>query len=365
MKVILIHPPMYPVNHKFYNLLAQKVELIVYQICEHPVHHTSWTSNEIRNDKLYYRLKIFSHGSVTTLKTLNPSFIFDIIKEKPDIVISIAFWMPSLYISFLKKIYNFKYIILTNAISQTEINISKNKIFIRKLIAKNVDFFISASNLTTKYLNSSFPKNKVVLSMQTTDIESWIKNLEAIENKITLRQKLKITQDKIIMLGVGNYTEKKNWISVIKLLPKLDNIIFILVGYGELEDEYKKIAKELKVEDKLKVVGKKMGRELLEFYKLSDFLIFPSLYDQFGFVVPEALASGLPVICTKNAGSESLIEDGYNGITIDPYNYDENDILKVIKELSNLKINAKSSIQKYTLENKVEEFIDIFKKVIL
>ena len=65
MKVIVVHPPMYPVNHEFYNLLAQKIELIVYQIGEHPVHHTTWTSSIIRKDKVNYRLKIFGKGSVS------------------------------------------------------------------------------------------------------------------------------------------------------------------------------------------------------------------------------------------------------------------------------------------------------------
>ena len=58
MKIIVLHPPMYPVNHEFYNLLGRYTDLIVYQFGEHPVHHTKWISVKIRQGKIYYKLKI-------------------------------------------------------------------------------------------------------------------------------------------------------------------------------------------------------------------------------------------------------------------------------------------------------------------
>ena len=102
MKILLVHPPMYPVNHKFYNLLAQKVELTVFQIGSHPEHHTEWTSENIRKDKCNYKLKIFSSGGVTFTKTINPKLIIALKKEKPTLVLTIAFWMPSLFLSLFK-----------------------------------------------------------------------------------------------------------------------------------------------------------------------------------------------------------------------------------------------------------------------
>ncbi len=139
-----------------------------------------------------------------------------------------------------------------------------------------------------------------------------------------------------------------------------ENIYFIFIGHGAEEEEYYKMIKHFNIADKVFIAGRKDGKELLKFYKVSDFLIFPSNYDQFGFVVPEVLASGLPVICIKNAGSATLIDEGINGYFIDPKNYDKTVIEKMLLNLDTLKNNVKDSIAKYTLENRVDEFIDIF-----
>lgn len=363
MKVIVVHPPMYPVNHEFYNLLAKKVELIVYQIGEVPVHHTTWTSSVIRKDKVNYKLKIFGKGSVSLQKQLNPSFVTGIIKEKPDIVLSIAFWIPSLYISILKYFMGYKSIILTNIISATETNVSHTKQTIRTIISNMTDAYISASNLTTDYLAEKYPQANIYLSLQTINVTKWVKNISLTQSRKDLLQNLCITSNKKIMLGVGNFTEKKNWKAVLRHLPTINNIHFILIGYGEQENEYKLLIKELKLEDKVSIVGKKEGKDLLEYFKISDFFIFPSLYDQFGFVIPEALASGLPVICTINAGASSLIENSVNGYLIDPNEDFSNEINLTIENLTKLQKNSLSSIQSVTLENRINEFLTIFEDV--
>lgn len=364
MKVIVLHPPMYPVNHTFYNLLAQKIDLVVYQFGEHPVYHTTWTDEKIRQGKIHYKLKIFGKGSLSFFNLLNPSFIFDIIKEKPDIVLSIAFWVPSLYAAILKAFIGFKLVILTNMIDATETNITKLKNYIRGFIGVKTDIFISASNLTTEYLQTKFPQNKIILSVQTIDVYDWIEQYNTIESKIELKKKLNIPSNKKIMLGIGNFIEKKNWKAVLKVMPDIDQVFFILIGSGEQEDEYKKDIDELILKDKVSIVGRKEGTGLLEYFKVSDFLIFPSNYDQYGFVVPEALTCGLPVICSKNSGASTLIKNETNGYIVDPTEDMTNVIKETMLNLEKMQHDAKVTMLNNTLENRVDEFLDIFKNCI-
>jgi glycosyltransferase involved in cell wall biosynthesis len=55
------------------------------------------------------------------------------------------------------------------------------------------------------------------------------------------------------------------------------------------------------------------------FFALADLFVLPSLYEEWGLVVNEAMACGLPVIVSKTAGcSEDLVEHGVNGFTFDP-----------------------------------------------
>ena len=53
-----------------------------------------------------------------------------------------------------------------------------------------------------------------------------------------------------------------------------------------------------------------------EVYGKSSVFVHPSLADGFGYVVAEAMASGLPVIVTKNTGAAELIIDGHNGYVV-------------------------------------------------
>jgi glycosyltransferase involved in cell wall biosynthesis len=48
-------------------------------------------------------------------------------------------------------------------------------------------------------------------------------------------------------------------------------------------------------------------------YRAASILILPTMCDGFGMVVSEALAHGLPVITTRNAGAADLVTDGASG----------------------------------------------------
>lgn len=58
--------------------------------------------------------------------------------------------------------------------------------------------------------------------------------------------------------------------------------------------------------------------ELFAAFRRAAVLVFPTLCDGFGAVLSEAMANGLPVITTANAGAADLIEEGRNGFVVAP-----------------------------------------------
>ena len=97
-----------------------------------------------------------------------------------------------------------------------------------------------------------------------------------------------------------------------------------------------KLCNEFIINKKLpnvKIVGFKNQQELKVIYQKSFLLIVPSKYETWGLVINEAMASGLPVICSKNcSSSRDLIINGKTG-----YVYNLGDIKflkKIIIELS-------------------------------
>lgn len=55
---------------------------------------------------------------------------------------------------------------------------------------------------------------------------------------------------------------------------------------------------------------------LPEYYRDADAFVIASLEDGYAMVVPQALACGLPVICTMNTGAAELIDEGVNGFVV-------------------------------------------------
>lgn len=362
MKVVVLHPPLYPINHALFNLLGQYVDLTVYNFGEYPRLHENWSIYNFQKQVKNYEIKIFGSGPISYRTQIDPRFILELKKDKPEIVISVAFWFPSLYASLLKKIFGYTFLISTDAILETEKNISKTRKFIRRIICRNTDAFISASNLTSEYLSYLYPNIDIKFSLQTIDVNTWTRALNSLPRKRLLRDELDLPTDKTILLGVGGFTVKKNWEAVFNQMEELNDCIFILIGSGELKNEYEnRINMDLK--DKVRVVSRKEGIELKKYFKASDIFIFPSLYDQFGYVVLEALSSGLPVVCSKNAGASSLIQDGKNGFVIDPNKEFSDEIKIIISNLEGFQQAAPHTMEKFTLENKAEEMLDIFRAI--
>jgi glycosyltransferase involved in cell wall biosynthesis len=68
--------------------------------------------------------------------------------------------------------------------------------------------------------------------------------------------------------------------------------------------------------------GSVPSADLPAVYRGASVLVFPTLCDGFGMVASEALANGLPVITTRNAGAADAIEEGRSGFVIAPADED-------------------------------------------
>ena len=62
--------------------------------------------------------------------------------------------------------------------------------------------------------------------------------------------------------------------------------------------------------------GAKVGEELARHYASADCFVFPSLTETFGNVVPEAMASALPVVAFDYAAAHEYIRNWYNGVVV-------------------------------------------------
>jgi L-malate glycosyltransferase len=94
-----------------------------------------------------------------------------------------------------------------------------------------------------------------------------------------------------------------------------------LVGYGPLEAEIKQRILDLHLEKHVVFEGELSNQATCKLLSTTSVLVLPSLEEQFGNVVIEAQAMGLPVIVSDNCGCwDHLVRNGVNGFVVEPDN---------------------------------------------
>lgn len=114
----------------------------------------------------------------------------------------------------------------------------------------------------------------------------------------------------------------------------------VIIGDGELRGRLELRRAELALEQSVLMPGFKQYEELPAYYGLASAFILTSISETWGLVVNEAMASGLPVIVSKQCGcAADLVRDGINGYTFDAHSIEElaSIMLKVASENCDLR----------------------------
>jgi glycosyltransferase involved in cell wall biosynthesis len=97
----------------------------------------------------------------------------------------------------------------------------------------------------------------------------------------------------------------------------------VLVGDGPQRDALEERVTRLGLDDDVYFPGFGQYDDLPPYYGLADAFVLPSTHEQWGLVVNEAMAAGLPVLVSERCGcAPDLVIDGENGHTFDPYDVD-------------------------------------------
>jgi glycosyltransferase involved in cell wall biosynthesis len=95
-----------------------------------------------------------------------------------------------------------------------------------------------------------------------------------------------------------------------------------IAGDGPKMNDLKSMARDLGMAERVTFLGWQSPRDLAQWYHRSNLFLFPSRHEGMPNAVLEAMASGLPVVATRIAGSEELVLDGETGLLADPEDVD-------------------------------------------
>ena len=120
--------------------------------------------------------------------------------------------------------------------------------------------------------------------------------------------------DPVRLLFVGRLVELKGLNLLLEEMAKSPraDVVLRIVGVGPQMTDLQEQARRLNL--RVEFAGYCQGVKLATQYAESDYFVFPSLSDEWGLVINEALASGLPVLgSVYSQAVNELIQDGVNG----------------------------------------------------
>ncbi len=174
-----------------------------------------------------------------------------------------------------------------------------------------------------------------------------------------------------ILLFVGQPTQRKGWKYFLDAMPRIlkgfPDAKAVFIGYSqnkELED----YSKSLGLDKSVVFLGYLPEENKIDAFKSADVFVFPTLYEGFGIVFLEAMASSLPIVTTDSAGNKEIVENNKNGLLIKTKNSLE--IAEaVIKLLENKTLRAKISkankrkVLDYEWKKVTEKYLEIYEDV--
>lgn len=130
--------------------------------------------------------------------------------------------------------------------------------------------------------------------------------------------------DKNVLLYVGVLEPRRNPLFLLQIIENLsDDYVLLMVGNGPSLEKVKDYIESRNLSDKVILLGKQPQQQLPSLYKSADVFLLASNYEIYGMVILESMYFGLPVISSMTAGSETLIQNGKDGIVISNFDVKE------------------------------------------
>ena len=128
-----------------------------------------------------------------------------------------------------------------------------------------------------------------------------------------VRKEFDLSTDEKMIISIGELDDNKNHIIVIKALARLErnDFKYIICGAGPNKDMLMAEAKRLGIGDHVVLAGYRS--DIPDILNAADIFVFPSYHEGMPVSALEAMACGLPIICSEIRGNIDIVNEGDNG----------------------------------------------------
>ena len=184
-----------------------------------------------------------------------------------------------------------------------------------------------------------------------------------------MREEFGLTESDEFIASIGELDDNKNHITVIKALATLGrkDFKYVVCGVGPNKDMLLAEAEHMGLKENVILAGYRS--DIPDVLNAADIFVFPSFHEGMPVSALEAMACGLPIICSEIRGNVDIIREGDNGYLFQP-----SDVETLARKLEYLLDDAekrkimglknKENVKDFSLESVTEELIRIYKSVL-
>jgi glycogen synthase len=182
---------------------------------------------------------------------------------------------------------------------------------VERWMARRADAVITCSHYMRGHVADIFDIEEQRISVIPNGIDP--RDLRPVGDLEALRAEFAQPQEKLVLL-VGRLVYEKGFQLALQALPgvieRVGGVRFLVAGSGTHEGELKAQAQRLALHDHGVFLGWIGDDALHSLYRIADLCVIPSIYEPFGLVALEAMASGCPCIVADTGGLREVVPPG-------------------------------------------------------
>ena len=248
--------------------------------------------------------KIFWNKMSLALKIFCGRYIVrTILNYKPDLIITSELNPFAVYSKYIKAKYNGPIFSIFEG-SDVLIHAKKynTSAHVHNRIKYNTDRIILVSKNMFNYVADEFNYDNIVYIRNGYDDEIY--NYDANNNEKSPCKSI---------ITIGRLHPVKGYDILLEALIELKDFTLTIIGEGKMRSEYQSYIQSHSLQDRVTLLGELQPQSIRDYLIKADIFCLPSRSEGLPATPLEAMACGLPVVCTTVGGMSEIVEEGING----------------------------------------------------
>lgn len=299
----------------------------------------------------------------------HPKLLKTIRRCRPDVLIGDGFFKWTLASILYKILHRTPLVVCYERTRHTEREIQWYRNAYRRAIVRIADAVCCNGRLCGEYVRAlGFPENRITYGHMAADVDGVRQAVSSVSETQIFALKAKLDLKGFVFLYVGRLIPRKGidkllsaW-KVLSVRIGSKEMTLLLVGDGPQRRELEQYCATYSLSN-VRFAGAVDYDALAPFYRAADVFVIPTLEDNWSLVVPEAMACGLPILCSKYNGCwPELVHPEINGWVFDPLDTtDFVDKLRLCRDfqdrLGQLGKSSREIVEKFTPDNAAKSIL--------